>query len=111
MSSEAFEISGKGESVKPYFEEDGIVIFHGDCREILPQIEGESIVTDPVWPNCEHIFPGINAHALLNDALLHAPSIRRVVVHLGCNSDPRFLSAVPLKWPYLRARATWNMPS
>lgn len=38
--------------VKPYFEEDGIVIFHGDCREILPSLSFDSLITDPVWPNC-----------------------------------------------------------
>lgn len=25
---------------------------HGDCRELLQQIEGDVIITDPVWPNC-----------------------------------------------------------
>lgn len=24
--------------VRPYFEEDGITIYHGDCREILPTL-------------------------------------------------------------------------
>lgn len=27
--------------MKPYYEEDGITIYHGDCREVLPQIDGE----------------------------------------------------------------------
>ena len=27
--------------MKPYFEEEGITIYHGDCREVLPQLEGE----------------------------------------------------------------------
>lgn len=35
----------------PYYEQDGIVIFHGDCREILPEIHGqfEAVVTDPPY--------------------------------------------------------------
>jgi site-specific DNA-methyltransferase (adenine-specific) len=36
----------------PYYDEDGITIYHGDCREILPQLEPESITllwTDPPY--------------------------------------------------------------
>lgn len=88
----------------PYYQHAGIAIYHGDCREILPQLElcGD-IVTDPVWPNCEHIFPGIDAFRLLRDALERcAPGVERVIIHLGNNSDPRFLLAVPDYWPFLR---------
>ena len=38
--------------MKPYCEQDGIVIYHGDCREVLPTLEPESvssIVTDPPY--------------------------------------------------------------
>jgi site-specific DNA-methyltransferase (adenine-specific) len=36
--------------VKPYFERDGVVLYHGDCREILPTIEGvDCVVTDPPY--------------------------------------------------------------
>jgi len=86
----------------PYYEHGGITIFHGDCREILPTIEAEAIITDPVWPNCEHVFPGIDARRLLGDALHAAPWALRVVLHLGCMSDPRFLLAVPERLRFLR---------
>lgn len=33
----------------PYYQHAGITIYHGDCREILPQLEGDSIVTDPPY--------------------------------------------------------------
>ena len=29
---------GRTDMIKPYYEEDGIVIFHADCREILPHL-------------------------------------------------------------------------
>lgn len=32
----------------PYYEQDGIVIYHGDCREILP-LPCDVIVTDPPY--------------------------------------------------------------
>jgi site-specific DNA-methyltransferase (adenine-specific) len=35
--------------VKPYFERDGIQIFHGDCRDVLPEIQADALVTDPPY--------------------------------------------------------------
>ena len=39
--------------IAPYYDEDGITIYHGDCREILPTLTVGAIVTDPPY--------GINA--------------------------------------------------
>jgi site-specific DNA-methyltransferase (adenine-specific) len=34
--------------VKPYFEKNGIVIYHGDCHDIMPQLGPvHSLITDP----------------------------------------------------------------
>lgn len=35
--------------MKPYYEQDGVTIYHGDCREILPtlDISVDAIITDP----------------------------------------------------------------
>ncbi len=36
--------------IEPYYEENGITIFHGDCREILQQLEPVDLVlTDPPY--------------------------------------------------------------
>lgn len=36
--------------MEPYYEHDGIVIYHGDCREILPNLDPVDLVlTDPPW--------------------------------------------------------------
>lgn len=36
--------------MKPYYEHAGITIYHGDCREVLPQLESVDVVlTDPPW--------------------------------------------------------------
>lgn len=36
--------------IKPYYEQDGITIYHGDCREILPTLERvDAVVTDPPY--------------------------------------------------------------
>lgn len=33
----------------PYFEEDGITIYHGDCRELLPDLEFSVLLSDPPY--------------------------------------------------------------
>jgi len=34
---------------KPYYQDDYITIYHGDCREVLPGIEADCVVTDPPY--------------------------------------------------------------
>lgn len=89
----------------PYYEEDGITIYHGDCREILPDLLPVDVVlTDPVWLNCGSIFPSIvDPYRVLFAAAQHWPRLcSRAIVILGCDSDPRLLSAVPPALPFLR---------
>lgn len=33
--------------MKPYYEHGGITIYHGDCRDVLPSLSPDAIVTDP----------------------------------------------------------------
>lgn len=92
--------------MKPYYEEAGIEIYHGDARELLPLLGCfASVVTDPVWPNSIAELPGSDRPAaLFSEAAQHFPqAAERVVVHLGCDSDPRFLSGMPVSMPFLRA--------
>ena len=37
--------------MKPYFESGGVTIYHGDCREILPQLTDrfDACITDPPY--------------------------------------------------------------
>ncbi len=35
--------------MKPYYERDGITIYHGDCREIMPSLAADVLVTDPPY--------------------------------------------------------------
>jgi len=35
--------------VTPYYEQDGITIYHGDCREMLAGIEADVLLTDPPY--------------------------------------------------------------
>ena len=35
--------------MKPYYEHAGITIYHGDCRDVLPSVEADVLVTDPPY--------------------------------------------------------------
>jgi DNA modification methylase len=44
------QVAEQGGSMRPYFEESGITIYHGDCREILPQLgRFDLLLTDPPY--------------------------------------------------------------
>ena len=89
--------------IKPFYDYDGIVIYCGDCRDILPHLDPqESIITDPVWPNNSiPEFGAIDPLRLLTEAL-ESVQADRVSIHLGSDSDPRILQAVPDRWPFIR---------
>lgn len=88
---------------KPYYEDEAVTIYHGDCREILPLLQpADAMITDPVWPNGGHIFGVDDPAALFAEALSVSPPIKRLAVHLGGLSDPRFLAAVPPSLPFMR---------
>lgn len=91
--------------MKPYYQHAGVTIYHGDCREILPQLDPvDVIITDPVWPNSLPALQGADRPlALFREAMVFAPRLtKRLVVHLGCQSDPRFLISVPTLFPFFR---------
>ena len=47
--------------MKPYYQDKWVKIYHGDCREVLPQLELEvieTVITDPVWPNAKAQLKG-----------------------------------------------------
>jgi site-specific DNA-methyltransferase (adenine-specific) len=35
--------------LKPYYEHAGIVIYHADCREVLPSLRADVVLTDPPY--------------------------------------------------------------
>ena len=90
--------------MKPYFESELVTIYCGDCREIIPSISNvNTVITDPVWPNCPvGLLKGWERPAELFEEMLNAlpPTVIRIAVQLGCDSNPAMLSAITL--PFFR---------
>jgi site-specific DNA-methyltransferase (adenine-specific) len=84
----------------------GSTLYLGDCREILPSIGSVSaVVTDPVWPNCPPgMLAGSDDPLGLFTAAMGLIDAAAVVVILGFDSDPRFLTAVPSRFPFIRSQ-------
>lgn len=86
-------------------------LYLGDCLEVLPTLpKVDAVITDPVWPTCPiGMLPGAdgNQRQLLS-AALEAISCNcgceRVVIVLSFDSDPRFLTAVPRGFPFVRSQ-------
>ena len=87
-----------------YYEEPGITLYCGDCRELLPNVYAETIITDPVWPNFHTKLIGSDdPRRLFGEAMKALPQdVARICVWLGCQSDPRFLEVIPPGFPFLR---------
>lgn len=35
--------------MQPYYQQDGITLYNCDCREILPDLAADALITDPPW--------------------------------------------------------------
>ena len=62
----------------PYYDRDGITIYHGDAREVVPTLgEVDVVITDPPYPNnAGHFADGVEAAR----AVLAALSVRTALV-------------------------------
>src|SRR5215831_2104052 len=64
--------------MKPYYQDNAVTIYHGDCREILPELEPVDLVlTDPPY-GIANVWKGGNGHgwqdADLQKDLRNSPS-------------------------------------
>lgn len=91
--------------MRPYYEDGVVTIYHGDCRDVLPELPApDAIVTDPTWPNASvPLFGSDDPAGMMADMFYALPALpARLAVQLGCDSDPRFLLTVPPSLPFFR---------
>ncbi len=86
--------------MQPYYQDSAVTIYHGDCREIVPEITGVVMITDPVWPNNTlEEFTEIEPYSLFDDAWrAHGEYCSRAAIQLGCDSDPSILTPIDLRF-------------
>lgn len=90
--------------MKPYYQDSSVTIYHGDSRELMESIPvaPDSLITDPTWPNCSVKLFGYDDPVQMLADVLKWYSGKRIAIHLGCDSDPRFLRAVSIQWTFFR---------
>ena len=79
-------------------------LYLADCREVLPTVSADVLITDPVWPNCPAglLAGSDDPQGLLASALAVLNPVRRAVIVMRHDSDPRFLSAMSM--PFFRVQ-------
>ena len=79
-------------------------LYQGDCRDILPAIAAEALITDPPWPNVRPgLLPGSDDPYGLFASAMARIQAKRLVIILRADSDPLFLNPIPReRWPYFR---------
>ncbi|MCM2374154.1 DNA-methyltransferase [Aporhodopirellula aestuarii] len=55
---------------EPYYDQDGITIYHGDCRDVLPMIEADLVLTDPPYGVTQQEWDSIES---VRDVVASAP--------------------------------------
>jgi site-specific DNA-methyltransferase (adenine-specific) len=48
----------------PFYEDDLVTLYHGDCREILPKLRGDAIITDPPFKLSQSYAANVDADNL-----------------------------------------------
>ena len=82
--------------MKPYYEHAGITIYHGDCREIVPQLEFDVVVTDPPYGVTENKW---------DDSAVTLGAFDQIVEPLVCTSQNPFSSELVCRY---RNRFKWS---
>jgi hypothetical protein len=82
--------------------DEGITLYRGDCREILPQLSFDAVITDPPWDQSYDIPGNDDPRGLFASVVPEIARAKRVVTILGCFSDPAFLVPLSARMPFLQ---------
>ena len=47
--------------MKPYYEDDAVTIYHADCRELLPSLKADLVLTDPPYGEVNRPTKGLRS--------------------------------------------------
>jgi DNA modification methylase len=105
-------------SLKPYYEQDGITIYHGDCREVMPCVPDASvsaIVSDPPYAEIDREYGRFTESEWHDLMRLVIAESRRILVPSGSavfilqpNSE-RVGRMRPWLWEFMAwAAREWN---
>lgn len=90
--------------MKSYYEDDWITIYHGDCRDLLPALRADAIVTDPPYGidfnYATHDDNVEDWYALMDDVVPAMRSAASFVVMPSCAINR-------LEWWYANHRPDW----
>lgn len=79
------------------------ILYFADCRDVLRELPSvNSVITDPLWPTCPEAHASKTEHGILLHSALELITARTVVIILGFNCDPRWLTCVHDRWNYQR---------
>lgn len=93
---------------------EGVSVYLADCRDVLPGLQADAIITDPVWPNCPSgLLAGADdPFGLWRDVLAVMPPVKRLIAIMRTDSDPRFLAPVPSSLRFFRSiQLTYAVPN
>jgi hypothetical protein len=91
--------------MQPYYSDNWVTIYHANVFDFLrdSRIGAHTLISDPVWPNAIKVLHGAeDPFGLFRRYWESAPLPIRAGVQMGCDSDPRFLSAIPASLDFFR---------
>jgi site-specific DNA-methyltransferase (adenine-specific)/modification methylase len=71
--------------MKPYYDEDGITIYHGDCRDVLPHLpKVDLVLTDPPY-GMAYKPASVHVNAITFDSVIGVLLCNRCIILWGAN--------------------------
>jgi len=98
----------------PYYAEAGITIYHGDCREVLPRLQADALVTDPPYGVNLGVHGGANDgradHVLVKGPYASYDDTPENFLSVVCPAIHSALAIVSRGVVFCAGHMLWNLP-